>query len=200
MCAPCQMHLPLTGYEQKAEDNPMARLFWGQFPIERAAALFFYEPQSEASRLIYEMKYNGRPEIGERLGVIMARQILGTGFFDGVDAIVPMPITRKRLWQRGYNQSQKIAEGIKTITSLPIYNNVVRRMSFKKSQTSESRWERMENVEGAFRLVRPELISGRHILLVDDIVTTGATIISCGRELAKADGVRISVLSLGRTK
>lgn len=200
ICGACHLHLPLTRYEQSPLDNPMARLFWGQFPVERAAALFFYEPQAAVSQLIFDMKYHHMPEVAQNMGIITARQFAATGFFDNIDALVPMPITWRRRWNRGYNQSHEIARGISEVTSLPILNHVVKRLRFKQSQTKQHAWERLHNVDDAFRLVHPEKISGLHLLLVDDIVTTGATINACARELAKANNVRISILSLGLTK
>ena len=200
LCGVCHMHLPLTRYEQHPLDNPMARLFWGQFPVERAAALFFYEPQAPVSRLIYDMKYHNMPEVAENMGILTAQQFVEAGFFDGIDALVPMPITWQRKWKRGYNQSYEMARGISQITALPIYNNVVKRVHFKQSQTKQHAWERLHNVDNAFCLVRPETIANKHLLLIDDIVTTGATVTSCARELAKTQGVRISVLALGLTK
>lgn len=200
LCSTCMLHLPLTGYEHQAKDNPMARLFWGQFPTERAAALFFYEPQADISRIIYEMKYHNHPETAEYMGQIAARHMATAGFFEGIDALVPMPVTRRRQWQRGYNQSVRIARGVSSLTGIPIYDKVVRRKHFKQSQTHQHAHERMLNVADAFSLIDARRIAGKHILIVDDIVTTGATIIACGCELAKAPGVSISVLSLGLTK
>lgn len=200
ICHCCHLHLPLTHYEQSPLDNPMARLFWGLFPVERAAALFFYEPQAQLSRLIFDMKYHSMPDVAEDMGTIVARQFYEAGFFDTIDAMVPMPITRRRYWQRGYNQSTKIALGVKEVVGLPVYTDVVKRTRFHQSQTHLHSWQRQENVDGVFRLVHPEKIVGRHILLIDDIVTTGATITACAMELAKAPGVRISILSLGLTK
>lgn len=200
VCAPCHLHLPVTHYEQTPLDNPMARLFWGRFPIEKAAALFYYEPQGDVSRIVFDMKYHGLPETCQYMGEIMARHISTTGFFDGIDAIVPMPLTRWRKWKRGYNQSMEMARGIKSVTGLPIYNNVVRRKHFRQSQTTRSDYERMANVKDAFMLTSGHSIGDRHVLLVDDIVTTGSTVTACATELAKAQGVRISILTLGFTK
>jgi len=194
------MHLPLTGFSASATDNPMARLFWGILPIEKAAAWFYYYPQSDSSELIYDLKYRHHPEIGRRLGIIVARQFAHDDFFEGIDAIVPMPITRLRRWHRGYNQSMEIAKGISEATGLPIYNKVVKRAHFSESQTKKSKWERQKNVEGAFCLRNATAIAGKHVLLIDDIVTTGATVIACGKELSKAADVKMSVLSLGLAK
>ena len=119
---------------------------------------------------------------------------------EGIDVLVPMPITRRRQWQRGYNQSMEIARGVSSVTGIPISRKAVRRIHFTQSQTEQHAWERLHNVENAFLLSKPDDIQGKHILLIDDIVTTGATTIACGRELAKAPDVRISILALGHTK
>ena len=200
ICVACHLHLPLTHMESNAYDNVRARLFWGVLPVERAAALFYYEPHSEVARLIYDLKYHGQADIGTDLGRMAARQFASSGFFEGIDATVPVPLTRKRKWQRGYNQSEQIARGIGQVTGLPVYTDVVRRKHFNKSQTQNSIWERLENVEEAFLLANGSRIAGKHLLVVDDIVTTGATIKACAKELCKAGGVKISILSLGLTK
>ena len=121
-------------------------------------------------------------------------------FFDDIDVIIPLPISTKRSWQRGYNQSNLLARGISLVTGITVDNEVVRRKTFAKSQTHLSPTERRENVKDAFQLINEERIKGKHLLLIDDVVTTGATIIACAQELAKAEGVRISVLSVGFTK
>lgn len=200
LCSHCTLHLPVTNYYLSPLDNPMARLFWGLFPIERASALFFYEPKASTRELIYDLKYRGYPMIGEEMGALIARHYQPAGFFEGVDAIIPVPLTRRRRWQRGYNQSEMLARGIREVTGLPILTDVLKRTSFKGSQTKRNQWERRENVDGVFRLVRPDDIRGKHILLIDDIITTGATIVACADELCKAGDVKISVLSLGLTK
>lgn len=200
LCSHCTLHLPVTNYYLSPLDNPMARLFWGLFPIERASALFFYEPKASTRELIYDLKYRGFPMIGEEMGALIARRYQPAGFFESVDAIIPVPLTQRRRWQRGYNQSEMLARGIREVTGLPILTDVLKRTSFKGSQTKRNQWERRENVDGVFRLVRPDDIRGKHILLIDDIITTGATIVACADELCKAGDVKISVLSLGLTK
>lgn len=200
LCACCHLHLPLTHFEKQAEDNPMARLFWGHFPVERAAALFYYAPQSNVSQLIFDIKYHDHPEIGEQMGVITARQFARHHFFDDIDAIIPVPLTRRRQWKRGYNQSMEIARGVQEVTGLPIIAKALKRLHFSSSQTKKNLWERQENVSSMFHLNAPSLIADKHLLLIDDIVTTGATIKSCAAELSQAENVKISILSLGFTK
>jgi ComF family protein len=109
-------------------------------------------------------------------------------------------LAKKRQRQRGYNQSLEIARGISEITNLPIYNKVVRRNVFEGSQTNKGRWERNENVEKVFEMTDETAIHGKHLLIIDDVVTTGATVIACAKELCKAGNVKISVLSLGFAK
>ena len=200
ICGVCHLHLPFTNFHHHPYDNPMAKLFWGLIPVERAAALFFYEPHSEISHIIYDMKYHGQQELGEAMGRIAARQFAKEDFFRDIDALVPIPITRRRQWKRGYNQSMMIARGISSVTDIPIYNNVVKRTQFAGSQTDKHRWERQKNVENVFRLNRPDEVRGKHLLVVDDIVTTGSTIISCANQLCLAGDVSISIMTLGFTK
>lgn len=200
VCMKCNLHLPRTNYHLHAYENEMARLFWGQIPVERAAAFFYYEAHAETANVLYELKYKNHPEIGEVFGRMFAREIRTVGFFDGIDCIVPIPLARKRLRQRGYNQSMEIARGVSQITGLPVYGEVVRRNVFEGSQTSLGRWDRHTNVDQVFELMDGDTIHGQHLLLIDDVVTTGATVIACAKELIKAGDVKISILALGFAK
>lgn len=200
ICSKCNLHLPRTFFQQAPYENVMAKLFWGQIPVERAAALFYFEAHAETANIIYELKYRNHPEIGEVMGRMMARELQSTGFFDGIDAIVPVPLAKKRQRQRGYNQSVEIARGVSAVTGLPIYNKVVRRTVFEGSQTNKGRWERNENVEKVFELADDDNIDGKHLLIIDDVVTTGATVIACAKELVRAGDVKVSVLALGLAK
>ena len=178
----------------------MAKLFWGQIAIEKATALFYYEPHAETANILYELKYKNHPEIGVVMGRMMAKELMNSGLFEDIDALVPVPLARKRERQRGYNQSLELAKGISEVTRLPIADKVVRRTKFEGSQTQRGRWERNENVEDVFELIDGNGISGKHLLLIDDVVTTGATIIACAQEMQKASNVKISVLALGFAK
>ena len=199
LCASCNMHLPRTGFQYQAADNIMARLFWGIIPIERAAALFYYMAGSKPANILYDLKYHDHPEIGREMGVMMAQEFGEAGFFKGIDLLVPVPLARSRQRHRGYNQSLELAKGISCVTGVPIASRVVLRTVFKQSQTQMQRRERQENVEGVFVLSDADALRGKHVLLIDDVVTTGATMMACGRELLKAEGVKLSLLSLGFT-
>ena len=200
LCSKCYLHLPRTDFGHDLYENVMAKLFWGQMAIEKATALFYYEPNAETAQILYEMKYKNHPEIGVVMGRMMAKELMRSGLFEGIDAIVPVPLARKRERQRGYNQSLELAKGVSEVTGLPIANKVVRRTKFVGSQTQRGRWERNENVEDVFELVDSDSISGKHLLLIDDVVTTGATIIACAQEMRKASNVKFSVLALGYSK
>ena len=200
LCTKCLLHLPRTGFWLDPYDNEMAKSFWHLIPIERAAAYFYYEAHSDTANMIYQLKYKDHPEVGVILGRMLAKEMQSAGFFEGIEGIVPVPLARKRLRQRGYNQSEEIARGMAAISDLPVFDQAVRRLFFEGSQTSKGRWDRNENVENVFQLVHADTVRGKHILLIDDVVTTGATIIACAKELCKAGGVRISILSLGLAK
>lgn len=200
LCPSCQLHLPRTGFHLSPLDNPMARLFWGIIPVERVAAYIYYSPGSEVAKMVYDLKYHDRPDIGEALGRMMATELLPSGFFDGIDRLVPLPLAPKRERQRGYNQSRQLAIGISEVTGLPVSDDIVCRTAFSGSQTQLSRRDRQDNVANVFQLRDDADLSGCHVLLIDDIVTTGATVVACARELLKVDGVRISVLSFGLTR
>ena len=200
VCSKCYLHLPRTDFGHDLYENVMAKLFWGQIKLEKATALFYYEPHAETVQILYEMKYKSHPEIGVVMGRMMAKELMKSGLFEDIDALVPVPLAKKREHERGYNQSMELAKGVSEVTHLPIANQVVRRTKFVDSQTHRGRWERNENVENVFELVDGDSLSGKHVLLIDDVVTTGATIIACAQEMQKASNVRISVLALGFAK
>lgn len=200
VCTRCNIRLPRTMYALDPYDNEMARHFWARIAVERCAALFFYQPQSPASRMIYDLKYRNHPEYGVALGRLAATEMAACGFFEGIDTIVPVPLAKARKRERGYNQSMEIARGVAEVTRLRICDNAVERVRRTETQTHMGRLQRADNVENAFSLTHPDAVAGRHLLVVDDIVTTGSTICACGKELMRAGGVKISVLSLGFTK
>lgn len=194
ICTSCYIHLPFTNYHT-VEHNPLEKMFWEQFPIERAASFFHYDGK-EARHIIQSMKYDNRPEVGYNLSKIYAKELQEYDFFKDIDCIIPVPLHWKRRMKRHYNQSFYIAKGISKTTGIPIYNNVIKRVINNPSQTKMNSSERRNNVDGIFQLKNKDKISNKHILLVDDVTTTGATITSCAKELSKAPNTKISVLTL----
>ena len=131
-----------------------------------------------------------------QMGKLMAKEFGAVGFFDDIDIIMPIPLAASRQRYRGYNQSHEMAKGLSDVTGLPITTKAVKRTKFEGSQTKLGRLERLENMDGIWKLSNAEEVSGKHVLIVDDVVTTGATSISCAKELLKAGNVKISMLSL----
>ncbi len=200
VCTECLFDLPLTDNFLNPADNEMAKLLWGKVTPERCMSLFYFHPHGLTSRIIYQLKYGNHPEIGQYFGRYIVRETEESGFFDGIDLLVPTPLSKKRKRQRGYNQCEQIAMGIQELTHIPICNQAVERVSFRQSQTQLHGRERMENVEHAFRLVDESAIAGKHILLIDDVFTTGATLAAIAQECLKAKEVKISILTIGFTK
>lgn len=209
VCLTCNLHLPRTNTWQQPEDNDMAKLFWHSIPVEKCCSLFHYHGHAPASNLLYQLKYNQHQDVGVAMGHLLASEANNIQFFDDIDAIVPIPLSPKRQRERGYNQSEAIAQGLHEATQIPVLKKIVRRKTFTESQTHKNRWERNRNVQDAFTLT-PAYASGgskagslchKHLLIVDDVCTTGATIISCCQELMKAaDSMKFSILTIGYAK
>ena len=187
--------MPKTGYH-KTDDNPLSQLFWGRCQIEKASAYSFYTRGSRIRKIIHNLKYKGIRELGPEMGRIYGGILSSDGFFAGIDIIVPVPLHPDRERRRGFNQSTLICMGISEVSGLPVDSHSLRRITVSDTQTRRSRYERWENVEGIFSLSDPIAISGRHVLLVDDVITTGSTIEACTNALMKAGGVRVSVAAL----
>lgn len=196
VCASCFMSLPLTGYAAAPYENQMAKMYWGRVPLEKAASLMYYHAGDAACNIVYDMKYHNRPDVCFAVGRMMAHELSDTGFFDDIDVLVPIPLAYSRQHQRGYNQSEEMARGIAGVVHLPVITDAVRRTDFNQSQTHLDRLQRIDNMKDSWKLGDSKAVEGKHVLLVDDVVTTGATTISCIKELQKVADIRISVLSL----
>lgn len=196
LCTVCNINMPRTHYHLQ-KDNVIEKQFWGQIPIERATAYFHYRKGSDYCNIVHELKYKGRKEIGLTIGHLMAGEMLNSGFFNDIDIIVPVPLHKDRSRQRGYNQSEWIAKGIAEVTKLPINNRAVERTASTGSQTSQSVFERWENVKHTFVLRETEELRGKHILIVDDVLTTGATVKACASVFLPIEGIRLSVITIG---
>lgn len=195
LCVRCQADLPRVR-TISFEENDIARIFWGLVPIEKGISFFHYTPHSPHSRILFELKYHNHPEVGKTMGRMMAEELKATNFFNGIDLIVPIPLSRKKERQRGYNQSDWIAWGISEATGIHTDTTSVVRTKSNPSQTTLDHRQRRENVRDIFAVRHPGNLEGRHILLVDDVITTGATMLSCAEAIARACRVRFSVLSL----
>lgn len=196
ICLNCIYALPKVEPHVSAE---IEKIFWGKIDIERAASFIYYHKGSPYNNIIHALKYKGRPWTGMLFAGMAAAELNEKGFFDGIDAIIPVPLSRKKRRKRGYNQCDYIADGISQATGIPVLKDIVERNISNETQTDKSRDERWENVKGIFTLKKPELLEGKHILLVDDILTTGATLASCASAIQACCNCRTSIFTLGYT-
>ena len=177
----------------------MTDRFWGRLPVCRAAALLPYGEGQPARKLIWHLKYDNRPDIGTWLGRWLG-DTLADGSFGTFDAIVPVPLHPTRLRARGYNQAEYIANGIAAVTGVEVLPQAVARVRATETQTKKTSLERVENMEGVFRLSPKPELRHRTVLLVDDVMTTGATLEAVGRELIRAEprALKVATLALAR--
>jgi ComF family protein len=196
ICTACYVSIPRTDYHLNA-DNPVAQLFWGRCLIERAAAFSYYAKGSRIRNLIHKLKYSGIKEIGYELGRIYGSSLKSSGFLSGIDLLIPVPLHPSKKRMRGFNQSEYISAGVSDVTGLPLSTGCLVRTVLTATQTNRSRYDRWTNVEGIFRVAEPGVIRGKHVLIVDDVITTGSTIESCVNELLKVEDVKVSVIAIG---
>ena len=195
ICTECYVLIPRTNFHLKA-DNPVAQLFWGRCQIEKAAAFSFYTKDSRIRKLIHQLKYKGIKEVGPELGRIYARSLLHSGFFEGIDIIIPVPLHPTKMRKRGFNQSDLISDGISAVSGIPLDTKILIRKTISATQTRKSRYDRWTNVEDIFRVTYEKKLAGRHILLVDDVITTGSTLEACANEILKVEDTKVSVVAL----
>lgn len=194
LCLHCLHQLPYTRF-QFYTPNPVEKIFWGRLPVENAAGIFYLTKDSMLEKLLYQLKYKGKKEVGEYCGRLMGEAIRNSAFAT-VDALIPLPLFPKKERLRGYNQAAMICEGIAGIMHIPVWKHAVQRITSTDTQTRKNRLERWANMQGRFHVPDAAKIAGRHVLLVDDVITTGATLEACGSVLVEA-GAKVSVLTLG---
>lgn len=195
ICADCYVRMPFTRMKGR-EGNGVERIFWAKIPIRRANAFLYYTDSAICRDIAFAIKYHGRPEVAHAFGRIIATDLKGGDFFSGIDGIVPIPLSPEREKERGYNQCRMLADGIAEVTGLPIIDDAIIRTKDNPSQTHLTKSEREDNVRDIFCLLRPEAVAGKHLLLVDDVITTGSTLLSAGRTLAEGESVSLSILTL----
>ena len=194
ICMRCLDAMPETNFELHS-NNPVEKLFWGRVPLAGATAQFYFTKESLMQHFMHQLKYKRNKNLGIQLGRIMGQQILNSGRFV-VDGLVPLPLFPAKEKRRGYNQAMILCEGMTQSMHVPILDKIIIRQQNTETQTKKGRIERWKNIEGKFKLVSPDAIRNKHLLLVDDVVTTGATFESCGNELLKIENVRLSLASL----
>lgn len=195
LCLKCHASLPKTEFHLYP-NNPVEKIFWGRLPLTHATAQFYFTKGAMMQHLMHQLKYRGNKELGLYLGRLIGHALSQSNRFGDIDALIPLPLFPAKEKKRGYNQATVLCEGMAAVLLKPVLKNVVIRTTHTDSQTKKNRVQRWENMDGRFELVNPAAIKGKHLLLVDDVVTTGATLEACGTELLQAENVQLSLATL----
>jgi len=195
VCTRCLLHLPETGFHSEL-NNPVSRVFWGRVPLISATALYYYKKGGSVQQLIHQLKYHGHKEIGIYLGTLLGSEIKNLPQYQNIDCILPIPLHRKKLKKRGFNQAEMIAIGIGQVLQKDVDKASVYRNISTDSQTKKSRYSRWENVGEIFKLSTDHGLTGKQILVVDDVITTGATMEGCLQTLLQIDGIQLSAAAI----
>lgn len=195
ICTFCRFHLPKTNFHL-SEENPVEKLFWGRVDIVSASAYFSFGKGGKVQHLIHQLKYKGQKEIGSTLGKLYGYDLKQSIKLKSIDSIIPVPLHDNKKKKRGYNQSELFAEGLSLSMHVPVDLKTLVRANESATQTKKSRFSRWQNVESIFHLTDPKNIINKHILLVDDVVTTGSTLEACAQALQKSEGVKVSIATI----
>ena len=193
ICLTCLYTLPRV-VEKDYTDNKVMEIFLGRVRLEKAMSWCHFDKETNVQNILHHIKYKGKSKFANQIGEIMAREMLD--FFADVDAIVPVPLHPKKEKMRGYNQSEEIARGVQEVVGLPIFSQLIERTRFSETQTHKNKEERWKNAVDLFKLSPNDGFEGKHILLIDDVLTTGSTAIACLKCLEQIPNVRLSFLSL----
>lgn len=193
LCLSCTVKLPKTHFNKNGQNNPLSSIFWGRAPVAYTAAYLNFRKQSIVQNLLHELKYGAHPELGIFLGSAYGMDLKGEPGFADNDLIIPVPLHPKRLKERGYNQSEEFAKGLSQALHIPVEAKTLIRSAYQGSQTNLKRYQRWQNVEHVFSVTSESRVSQKSILLVDDVLTTGATLEACIHPLIQSGAKRISV-------
>ena len=195
ICTHCMFHLPKTNYHF-ANDNPVNKLFWGRININAAASLYLYTKGGKVQNLVHSLKYRGQTEIGKVVGEMYGYELQKSEDFKNIDFIIPVPLHKKKLRKRGYNQSDFFALGLSKSLGVTVDRDNIIRKEDSSTQTKRSRYARWENVNNLFEILDSAKLGNKHILLVDDVITTGSTLEACASEILKIPNTKVSVATI----
>jgi ComF family protein len=194
-CLRCKLALPETGFHL-LQENAFTDRFWGRLDLQAGAAMLYFRRQGLSQTLMHRLKYQGKREVGKELGRLYGYQLRESFWFKGLDGIVAVPLHPRKERRRGYNQSESFALGLSEGLRIPYWRGALARTLDTDSQTTKSRFERLENMQRAFLAPQQERLQGKHILLADDVLTTGATLEACALKLLEIPGVRVSMTTI----
>jgi len=195
ICGHCENSLPRTRFHDDS-DNLVSQLFWGRVDLLAATSFLFFRRKGIVQQLMHQFKYKGEKEVGQYLGKLFAQELLDTKSFAETDCIVPVPLHPDKQKKRGYNQSEEIAKGMSAAMNVPLKTDLIERAVFTSSQTKKSRFNRWENVSSVFVIPNPEKVDFKNILIVDDVVTTGATLEACAQKFIEDTQSKVSIATL----
>jgi len=198
ICNLCYVSLPKSNFHLHP-DNPVQKIFQGRADVAFAGSFLLFRKKGSVQKMLHALKYRSKPEVGHLLGKWYAQDLKSSGSVPACDLIIPVPLHPKRVRKRGYNQSEHIARGLAEELNIPVMNGVLLKKHFTETQTFKSREERWQNTINSFEIMSPDLIKGKNILLVDDVITTGATTEACILQLNKVSGGTVSVASIAYT-
>lgn len=195
ICLKCKNHLPKTQFAERVE-NPVMKLMWGKAMVEHASSSYYFKKGNRIQKLMHQLKYKGKEELGEELGKMMALELKKSSIYEKIDGIIPLPLhlSKKRL--RGYNQCDSLAIGIAENLKIEIFPTAIMRIKANISQTKKGYFERHENVNDIFKVCEPEKLNGKNILLIDDVITTGSTLAACAKTLNDHTSARLFISTL----
>ena len=194
-CLHCLHNLPETRYHE-FDDSPLTQLFLGRVAVENTGSYLFYKKGNQVQKILHHLKYHGAKEVGAFLGNIYGTQLIQHEKWKTIDMIIPVPLHKKKEKKRGYNQSEWIAKGLSTGMQIPYNTHLLIRSEFTETQTKKSRFHRWQNVKEVFQLTESNALINKHILLCDDVLTTGATLEAAIQKLLAAHGIKVSVVTL----
>ncbi|MEI6765282.1 MAG: phosphoribosyltransferase family protein [Bacteroidota bacterium] len=195
ICSYCEFNLPRTGFHLE-EENAVSAAFWGRAIINRAAAFYYFNKGNKVQTMIHKLKYKGRKDVGMRIGEIYGKELAKAPSFSSADLIIPVPLHPKRQRKRGYNQSECFANGLALSMNAKVNTTALIRTVASQTQTKKSRMSRWDNVSEIFEVKRPEELAGKNILLVDDVMTTGATLEACAMRILTVPGTKICIATI----
>src|SRR5665213_2609001 len=182
ICLDCQLNLPRTGFHT-FKGNPAEKIFWGRFPVEQVSSFLYFEKAAGVQQIMHHIKYRGGKEASKLMGQWYGNELLRAENYEKPDCIIPVPLHKTKLISRGYNQSEWFGKGLALAMKIPLETDILIRAQKSETQTRKTRYKRWENVSEIFEVIRPETLNNKHILIVDDVVTTGATLEACAQTI-----------------
>lgn len=199
VCVNCLLSLPYTGFASQTP-NPSEQTFWGRVDIAAGASFLYFRKGNATQKIMHRIKYKSEKELAEYMGRLMGQELKASGRFGGIGVVIPVPMHPSKQRKRGFNQSEWFAKGLSAIINAPVLTDVLLKTTATESQTKKSRWQRWINADEKYTLKNPQHIAGKKILLVDDTLTTGATLEACAGMLLQANPQSISIATMAFTQ